>query len=98
PRSTPPVRPLDSIRSRRSGTNSVAFVDVHGLNKVYHLGAQRIHVLRDLELRAAYGERVAIVGPSGCGKTTLLHLLGGIDRADSGQIIVADTNLRTLDD
>jgi lipoprotein-releasing system ATP-binding protein len=76
----------------------VAFVDVHGLNKVYHLGAQRIHVLRDLELRVAYGEMVAIVGASGVGKSTLLHLLGGIDRADSGQIIVADTNLRTLDD
>jgi lipoprotein-releasing system ATP-binding protein len=76
----------------------VAFVDVHGLNKVYQLGAQRIHVLRDLELRVAYGEMVAIVGASGVGKSTLLHLLGGIDRADSGQIVVADTNLGSLDD
>jgi lipoprotein-releasing system ATP-binding protein len=76
----------------------VAFVDVHGLNKVYQLGTQRIHVLRDLELRVAYGEMVAIVGASGVGKSTLLHLLGGIDRADSGQIVVADTNLRSLDD
>jgi len=76
----------------------VAFVDVQGLNKVYQLGAQRIHVLRDLELHVAYGEMVAIIGASGVGKSTLLHLLGGLDRADSGQIIVADTDLRALDD
>jgi len=76
----------------------VAFVDVQGLNKVYQLGAQRIHVLRDLELHVAYGEMVAIIGASGVGKSTLLHLLGGLDRADSGQIVVADTDLRALDD
>ena len=74
------------------------FVDVQGLNKVYQLGAQRIHVLRDLELHVAHGEMVAIVGASGVGKSTLLHLLGGLDRADSGQIVVADTDLRALDD
>jgi len=76
----------------------VPFVDVQGLNKVYQLGAQRIHVLRDLELHVAHGEMVAIVGASGVGKSTLLHLLGGLDRADSGQIVVADTDLRALDD
>ncbi len=76
----------------------MAFVDVQGLNKVYQLGAQRIHVLRDLELHVAFGEMVAIVGASGVGKSTLLHLLGGLDRADSGQVVVADTDLRALDD
>jgi lipoprotein-releasing system ATP-binding protein len=76
----------------------VAFVDVQGLNKVYQLGAQRIHVLRDLELLVYHGEMVAIVGASGVGKSTLLHLLGGLDRADSGRILVADTDLRALDD
>ncbi len=76
----------------------MAYVDVQGLNKVYQLGAQRIHVLRDLDLRVAHGEMVAIVGASGVGKSTLLHVLGGLDRADSGQILVADTDLRALDD
>jgi lipoprotein-releasing system ATP-binding protein len=76
----------------------VAFVDVQGLNKVYQLGAQRIHVLRDLELHVAHGEMVAIVGASGVGKSTLLHLLGGLDRADSGEVVVADVALRALDD
>ena len=76
----------------------MAFVDVQGLNKAYQLGAQQIHVLRDLDLRVMFGEMVAIVGASGVGKSTLLHLLGGLDRADSGRIIVADTDLGALDD
>ena len=76
----------------------MAFVDVYGLNKIYQLGSQRIHVLRDLELHVAYGEMVAIVGASGVGKSTLLHLIGGLDRADSGRIVVADTDVRALDD
>jgi lipoprotein-releasing system ATP-binding protein len=76
----------------------VAFVDVRALNKAFDLGAQRIHVLRDLDLTVAHGEMVAIVGASGVGKSTLLHLLGGLDRPDSGRILVADTDLRSLGD
>jgi lipoprotein-releasing system ATP-binding protein len=76
----------------------VAFLEVQALNKAFDLGAQRIHVLRDLDLQVAYGEMVAIVGASGVGKSTLLHLLGGLDRPDSGRILVADTDLRALGD
>jgi lipoprotein-releasing system ATP-binding protein len=76
----------------------VLFVSVSALNKFYDVGAARIHVLRDLELEVARGEMVAIVGASGVGKSTLLHLLGGLDRAESGTITVADTELRTLND
>jgi lipoprotein-releasing system ATP-binding protein len=76
----------------------VAFLDVQALNKAFDLGAQRIHVLRDLDLKVAHGEMVAIVGASGVGKSTLLHLLGGLDRPDSGRILVADTDLRALGD
>ena len=76
----------------------MAFVDVSGLNKSYEVGLQRLHVLRDLELSVAQGEMVAVVGASGVGKSTLLHLLGGLDRADAGQIRVADTDLRGMSD
>lgn len=76
----------------------MAFLDVQALNKAFDLGAQRIHVLRDLDLKVAHGEMVAIVGASGVGKSTLLHLLGGLDRPDSGRILVADTDLRALGD
>ena len=76
----------------------MAFLDVQALNKAFDLGVQRIHVLRDLDLKVAHGEMVAIVGASGVGKSTLLHLLGGLDRPDSGRILVADTDLRALGD
>ena len=76
----------------------MAFVEVTGLNKSYEMGSQRLHVLRDLELAVAHGEMVAVVGASGVGKSTLLHLLGGLDRADQGQIRVVDTDLRAMSD
>jgi lipoprotein-releasing system ATP-binding protein len=74
----------------------MAFVSVAGLNKSYVVGSQRLHVLRDLNLEADRGEMVAIVGASGVGKSTLLHLLGGLDRSDSGAIRVADTEVSTM--
>jgi lipoprotein-releasing system ATP-binding protein len=76
----------------------MAYIDVAGLNKSYQVGTQQIHVLRDLRLRVAHGEMVAIVGASGVGKSTLLHLLGGLDRADAGTIRLADMDLASLDD
>jgi len=76
----------------------MSFVVVQGLNKSYEGGAQRLHVLRDVELAVEAGEMVAIVGASGVGKSTLLHLLGGLDRADGGSIRVGDTELLALGD
>jgi lipoprotein-releasing system ATP-binding protein len=76
----------------------MSFLAVAGLNKFYVVGAQRIHVLRDLALEVAEGEMVAVVGASGVGKSTLLHLLGGLDRADSGRIVVAGAELTSMSD
>jgi lipoprotein-releasing system ATP-binding protein len=74
----------------------VAFVSVSGLNKSYVVGSQRIHVLRDLDLEVAEGEMLAIIGASGVGKSTLLHLLGGLDRSDSGAVHVADAHVTVM--
>jgi lipoprotein-releasing system ATP-binding protein len=76
----------------------VSFVTAHGLNKFYQKGSARLHVLSDVELEVTRGEMVAVVGASGVGKSTLLHLLGGLDRADSGSIRVGDTDLLSLPD
>ncbi len=76
----------------------MSFVSVSALNKSYAVGGARIHVLRDLDVEVARGEMVAVIGASGVGKSTLLHLLGGLDRPDSGSIEVAGTELRTLHD
>jgi lipoprotein-releasing system ATP-binding protein len=74
------------------------FIEVTALNKRYRVGTQDIHVLRDLDLAVAAGEMLAIVGASGVGKSTLLHLLGGLDRPDSGQIAVQGRALGTMAD
>ncbi len=74
------------------------FVQVTSLNKTYLVGRQPIHVLRDLDLQVEKGEMVAIVGASGVGKSTLLHLLGGLDRADGGSVRVGDVEVSTMSD
>ena len=55
-----------------------------------------LEVLRGVNLEIKKGEVVAIVGPSGCGKSTLLHILGSLDKADMGEIVVNNTALNSL--
>lgn len=76
----------------------MAFVEAHGLNKSYPVASSRVHVLRDLELAVERGEMVAIMGASGVGKSTLLHVLGGLDRPDSGSVRVGDVDVATVSD
>jgi lipoprotein-releasing system ATP-binding protein len=74
----------------------MSFLSATGLNKTYHVGTQQLHVLRDLELDVEKGEMVAVVGASGVGKSTLLHMLGGLDRMDSGRVRIGDTDVGAL--
>jgi lipoprotein-releasing system ATP-binding protein len=76
----------------------MSLVSVSALIKSYQVGSQAIHVLRGLDLEVEAGEMVAIVGASGVGKSTLLHLLGGLDRADSGTIHIGDGDVTRLRD
>src|ERR1700681_1052441 len=74
------------------------FLEARGLVKSYPVGGHSLTVLRDLDLTVESGEMVAIVGASGVGKSTLLHVLGGLDRADHGTVRVGDTELTALPD
>ena len=76
----------------------MSFLSARALNKSYSVGRERIHVLRDLDLEVVEGEMLAIVGASGVGKSTLLYLLGGLDRSDSGAVQVANTELSAMPD
>jgi putative ABC transport system ATP-binding protein len=71
-------------------------VDVQDVRKVYVRDSQQIVVLDGMTLQVPAGEFVALMGPSGSGKTTLLNLIAGIDRATSGRVVVAGTDLATL--
>jgi lipoprotein-releasing system ATP-binding protein len=76
----------------------VSFLEARGIRKGYTVGETALTVLRDLDLTVEAGEMVAIVGASGVGKSTLLHILGGLDRAEAGTVTIAGVELTTLAD
>jgi putative ABC transport system ATP-binding protein len=74
----------------------MAAVELHDVVKRYRRGRETVEVLHDLSLEVPEGEFLALMGPSGSGKTTILNLIGGIDRADGGEIIVGGEHLERL--
>lgn len=72
------------------------FLEARSLSKTYRNAEVPVPVLTDLQLTVERGEMLAIVGPSGIGKSTLLHLLGGLDRPDSGSIRVGDFEVSSM--
>ena len=66
----------------------MAFVEFADVNKIYQMGEVEVAAVRDMSFTIEQGEFVVIVGPSGAGKTTLLNMLGGMDSATSGTIML----------
>jgi ABC-type lipoprotein export system ATPase subunit len=75
----------------------IAMIEARNLQKSVQAGSQRTLILRGIDLQIAAGSFAVLLGPSGCGKTTLLHLLGALDQADSGDLTVADIRLSPVD-
>ncbi|MHC5209528.1 MAG: ABC transporter ATP-binding protein [Planctomycetota bacterium] len=67
-----------------------------GLERVFRMGHEEIHVLRGVDVDLHAGEAVAVMGRSGAGKSTLLHLLGLLDRPDAGSLTVDGIETATL--
>ena len=61
-------------------------------------GPSRVHVLRDVNLAVGRGESIGLVGPSGSGKSTLLMVIAGLERTDSGRVVVASQDFAGLDE
>ena len=74
----------------------MAAVELNNVVKRYRRGRETVEVLHNLSLEVPEGEFLALMGPSGSGKTTILNLIGGIDRADGGEIIVGGEHLERL--
>jgi len=70
-----------------------AVVVLAGAGKSYRRGDETVVALADATLAVAAGEMVALVGPSGCGKSTTLNLAGGVDRPDTGHVVVCGVDL-----
>jgi lipoprotein-releasing system ATP-binding protein len=78
------------------GLNMNMSLVAKNISKTYGEGDLAVQVLHDISLELAAGEKLAIVGASGSGKSTLLHLLGGLDHASQGEVILAGQSLALL--
>ncbi|HXY06682.1 MAG TPA: ABC transporter ATP-binding protein [Terriglobales bacterium] len=74
------------------------FIEAVGVCKTYRVGKIEVPALRGVSFRIDKGEFVSVVGPSGSGKSTLFYILGGLTRADSGQVIVDHEDFAQLSD
>jgi putative ABC transport system ATP-binding protein len=79
-------------------TPACAIIDISNLKKSYISGVVETEVLKGIEMKIEEGEISVILGPSGSGKSTLMNIIGGIDRGDSGQVIVDSIEVNKLDD
>jgi putative ABC transport system ATP-binding protein len=77
---------------------SDAVISIQELTKTYGEGEVAVHAVRGVDLKVARGEFVVILGPSGSGKTTLLNLVGGIEPATTGRIVVDGDAVADLDE
>ena len=71
----------------------MAYIEFKDVEKIYHMGEIEVKALDKASFSIEKGELVVILGPSGAGKTTCLNILGGMDSATSGQVIVGDRNI-----
>jgi putative ABC transport system ATP-binding protein len=75
-----------------------AILEAHDLVKRFPVGDAEVEALRGISLSVESGEFLAIMGSSGSGKSTLLHLLGGLDRPTSGQVVIDGVDISGLGD
>jgi putative ABC transport system ATP-binding protein len=73
-----------------------AALQAHDVSRTYQLDGVSVPALRGVSLEVAPGDYAAVVGPSGSGKSTLMHLLGGLDRPTSGQLLIGGRDVARL--
>lgn len=74
------------------------FIELKNVKKTYVVGEQKFNALDGIDLNINQGEFVVVLGPSGAGKSTLLNLLGGMDKATSGSIIIGEDDIAKFND
>ncbi len=76
----------------------MSLIEVKRLSKVYYMGEETVHALRDVSLTIEKGEYAAIMGPSGSGKSTLMNLLGCLDSPSGGEFQFNGVEVSEMDD
>lgn len=89
---------MAAVEADTSPGGSAVLVHLDGVTRIYKIGGTELRALAGLTLDIYRSEFVVILGPSGSGKTTLLNLLGGIDAAQSGRIVVNGRDVTALSD
>lgn len=75
-----------------------SFIELKKVKKSYMIGEKKFNALDGIDLKINQGEFVVILGPSGAGKSTLLNLLGGMDKATSGSIMIGECDIAKYSD
>ena len=83
-------------QTQAASASDTPIIAVSGVNYTLDVASRPLHILRNIAFRVEAAEVAAIVGPSGSGKTSLLMLLAGLERATSGQVVVAGQDLSGL--
>jgi putative ABC transport system ATP-binding protein len=73
-------------------------IQLAGIHRVFRVGDESVHALRDIHMNIKQGEYLAIMGPSGSGKSTLLNIIGLLDRPDRGIYLLGDMDTTDLTD
>lgn len=86
------------LYKRNKGVKTMEILKIEDLSKTYGRGDMEVKALDHINLSIEKGEFVAIIGASGSGKSTLLHMIGGVDMATSGKVVVDGVDLSKLND
>src|SRR5262245_59697202 len=94
--------PYDATMDTRIETSSLTGTEpdtiaIKNVNLSLGSGVARVHILKDISLRVGSGEAIGLIGPSGSGKSTLLMVMAGLERPDSGEVVVNGTSFNALD-
>jgi putative ABC transport system ATP-binding protein len=103
PSTAPPEVPYDRAMDSLIEPSSLAgtepdTISISNVNLSLGAGPARVHILKDISLSVAPGEAIGLIGPSGSGKSTLLMVMAGLERPDSGEVVVNGTPFNALDE